>query len=464
MSEPGSARKPRRGTRKTTRKNELTDEFASGSEALDSRDAPSFSVQEDILVYRTEPGQIVGETVLLKEQEPDSDNEAQGTHRATPSMSQRVAHAAQTAKDTVQDTLTSAVQEGYDRLPFNWPALLGMLLLTLLAGHGLSTLLRPHYKSDDVQYFSRSVDQANYRYKQLGEYISKTESKLHDTETRLKDALKQVLHLQNSHSDSSSHHSILQDQMHKLSSKVSQATHFLGGKSKKGWLSSGSDSGDSEEEDDNSSRLPSAVEDPIRELIQQQLDTFAADKTGLPDWAIKYAGGRVMGHSRIYKTANPPFWDWAYWGCYYWPGCQEVLPFAAEALLTPAVAPGQCLPLDGTSGYVDIRLHHPVYLTGFTLEHIPAAIAYNVSSAPNKVSLIALSPPQTHKVKGGLFTPLKTHGPFRYDVESSSAVQTFSIFAETPEPVSFVRLQVHSNHGHSQFTCLYRIRVHGEPV
>ena len=113
-----------------------------------------------------------------------------------------------------------------------------------------------------------------------------------------------------------------------------------------------------------------------------------------------------------------------------------------QALLTPAVAPGQCLPLDGTSGYVDIRLHHPVYLTGFTLEHIPAAIAYNVSSAPNKVSLIALSPPQTHKVKGGLFTPLKTHGPFRYDVESSSAVQTFSIFAETPEPVSFVRLQV----------------------
>lgn len=54
---------------------------------------------------------------------------------------------------------------------------------------------------------------------------------------------------------------------------------------------------------------------------------------GLPDWAIKYAGGRVMGHSKVYKTANPPFWDWAYWGCYFWPGCQEVLPFAAEVLV-----------------------------------------------------------------------------------------------------------------------------------
>ena len=46
---------------------------------------------------------------------------------------------------------------------------------------------------------------------------------------RLKDALKQVQFLQGSHRDSSSHHSVLQEQMHKLSSKVSQATHFLGG-------------------------------------------------------------------------------------------------------------------------------------------------------------------------------------------------------------------------------------------
>lgn len=463
MSEPGSVKKAGRGRRKITRKNEVADELASGSEALDSRDAPSISVhgQDDVLVYRAEPAAVV---LPYMEQEPDSDNEAQGTHRATPSMSQRVAHAAQAAKDTVQDTLTSALEQGYERLPFNWPALLGLLLLTLLAGHGLSSLLRPHYKSDDIQYFNRSVDQANQRYKQLGDHVTSTESKLRDTEHRLKDALKQVQYLQSSHRDSSSHHSVLQEQMHKLSGKVSQATHFLGGgKGKGSWLSSGSDSEDSQKEDDSSS-LPSAVEEPIRELIQQQLETFAADKTGLPDWAIKYAGGRVMGHSKIYKSANPPFWDWAYWGCHFWPGCHAVVPFAAEALLTPAVAPGQCLPLDGTTGYVDIRLHHPVHLTGFSLEHIPAAIAYNVSSAPNKVSLQALSPPQTHKVKGGLFTPVRTHGPYRYDVEANSAVQTFSIFSDMPEPVSFVRLQVHSNHGHSQFTCLYRIRVHGEPV
>ncbi len=99
-------------------------------------------------------------------------------------MSQRVAHAAAAAKDSVQDTLTSALEQGYERLPFNWPALLGLLLLTMLAGHGLSTLLRPHYKSDDIKYFSRSIDQANHRYKQLGDHIAKTEGKLKDTENR----------------------------------------------------------------------------------------------------------------------------------------------------------------------------------------------------------------------------------------------------------------------------------------
>ncbi len=55
---------------------------------------------------------------------------------------------------------------------------------------------------------------------------------------------------------------------------------------------------------------------------------------GLPDWAIKYAGGRVMGHSRVYKSANPSFWDWAYWGCHFWPGCHAVVPFAAEVIFS----------------------------------------------------------------------------------------------------------------------------------
>ena len=60
MSEPGSATKPKRGRPRKTRKNELIDELASGSELLDSRSGgPSVSVQEDILVYKVDPNQTV---------------------------------------------------------------------------------------------------------------------------------------------------------------------------------------------------------------------------------------------------------------------------------------------------------------------------------------------------------------------------------------------------------------------
>lgn len=121
-----------------------------------------------------------------------------------------------------------------------------------------------------------------------------------------------------------------------------------------------------------------------------------------------------------------------------------VIPYlyVLQKLLTPAMAPGQCFPLNGSSGYVDIKLHNHIAITGFSLEHIPSSIAYDVTSAPNVVSLEALSVPETHKVKGGVFTPSKTYGPFRYSLKTNSAVQTFSVFSETAEPVSFVRLKV----------------------
>ena len=207
MTEPATVKRRGRPPKRSTRKVDNLEEPASASEALDSRDAPSYSVQEDVLIYTTEPAsRLIQATVrfpqrvwarlslfakctCLQVEEPDTDNEAEGNHRAaTPSMSHRVVSAAQAAKDTVQDTLTSAMEQAHDalpsRLPFNWPGLLGLLLLTLLAGHGLSSMLRPHYKSDDVSYFSRAVDQGNHRYRQLADYVHKTEKQLKDTENR----------------------------------------------------------------------------------------------------------------------------------------------------------------------------------------------------------------------------------------------------------------------------------------
>jgi SUN domain-containing protein 1/2 len=50
-----------------------------------------------------------------------------------------------------------------------------------------------------------------------------------------------------------------------------------------------------------------------------------------------------------------------------------------------------------------------------------------------------------------------------YDIDGPNAVQVFPVLPSadsSPAAVSFVRLEVLSNHGNEEYTCLYRMRVH----
>lgn len=42
-----------------------------------------------------------------------------------------------------------------------------------------------------------------------------------------------------------------------------------------------------------------------------------------------------------------------------------------QMVLSPAGLPGQCLPLNGSLGHVDIRLRTRTYVDAVTLEHVP---------------------------------------------------------------------------------------------
>ena len=58
---------------------------------------------------------------------------------------------------------------------------------------------------------------------------------------------------------------------------------------------------------------------------------------------------------------------------------------AVQLVLMPGAAPGQCLPLEGASGYVDIKLREAMLPAAITLQHIPASIAFDVRSAPRQL-------------------------------------------------------------------------------
>jgi SUN domain-containing protein 1/2 len=57
-------------------------------------------------------------------------------------------------------------------------------------------------------------------------------------------------------------------------------------------------------------------------------------------------------------------------------------------------------------------------------------------------------------------------GPLRYELggELRGATQTFSFDEKNAKAVDHVRFTVLSNYGNLEYTCLYRLRVHGTPV
>lgn len=57
-------------------------------------------------------------------------------------------------------------------------------------------------------------------------------------------------------------------------------------------------------------------------------------------------------------------------------------------------------------------------------------------------------------------------GAYEYsDGDEASSYQYFDVQnAEVKSKYRIVELRIDSNHGHSNYTCLYRFRVHGSPI
>lgn len=154
------------------------------------------------------------------------------------------------------------------------------------------------------------------------------------------------------------------------------------------------------------------------------------------------------------------------------------LPPRPQFLLTPGASLGECLPLASSSGYVDIQLARAIHPTGLTYQHVPAAVAYDIRTAPRALAVHALDGPAADGASGSASPNASSRpaqggrreatllGQGTYDALHGRAAQHIA-FAWPPEgrwPVGRVRVVVQSNHGHPNATCLYRIRVHGAAV
>jgi hypothetical protein len=143
--------------------------------------------------------------------------------------------------------------------------------------------------------------------------------------------------------------------------------------------------------------------------------------------------------------------------------------------------------MSGRTGYVAIGLRDYVYPSAVSIQHISMKIAPDRSTTPKdfivwgvhednfprSTTLLPLEmPPNGAQPRGLRVTPYQPPfgtflGRFTYDWDSSQ-VQTFQLqnLPARPHPdrdaFSIIVISFVENYGNKEYTCIYRVRVHGK--
>ncbi|PWN28886.1 hypothetical protein BDZ90DRAFT_133661 [Jaminaea rosea] len=242
----------------------------------------------------------------------------------------------------------------------------------------------------------------------------------------------------------------------------------------------------------------------ILALIDAALDTYSMSKTNKADFALYSAGGRVipsLTSPTFEMTARGPNSGkqkgWLPWSS----ASKPVTQFRSRS---PVVAlhhdnaPGMCWPFAGSNGQLGIQLARPAVVTDFTIEHPPASLTFGDSStAPRDITVWGLvqreedreklrrwresesargedragemdmmpAPPSPNHLHLATFTyEAGGNGTASAPGRRPRSVQTFPVSPEAAAlgiPVSVVQVRFLSNHGNRDYTCSYRVQVHG---
>ncbi|XP_034413890.1 SUN domain-containing protein 1-like isoform X2 [Cyclopterus lumpus] len=192
------------------------------------------------------------------------------------------------------------------------------------------------------------------------------------------------------------------------------------------------------------------TQEDVREIVRNALRLFSQDRTGLADFALESGGGSVL-NTRCSETHQTKVALYSLFGVPLWYFSQS-----PRAVIQPDVHPGSCWAFKGSAGVLVLRLSRRILPTSFSLEHLPKALAPSggrLSSAPRDFSVYGL---EDEGQQGG-----KLLGSFTYD-EAGEALQTFRVLGNDAA-FQIIEVQVLSNWGHQDYTCLYRFRAHGTP-
>ncbi|KAM9125669.1 SUN domain-containing protein 1 isoform 1-T4 [Pangshura tecta] len=201
----------------------------------------------------------------------------------------------------------------------------------------------------------------------------------------------------------------------------------------------------------NNAVISGITEAQARIIVNNALKLYSQDKTGMVDFALESGGGSILSTrcSETYETKTALI---SLFGIPLWYFSQS-----PRVVIQPDMYPGNCWAFKGSQGYLVVRLSMMIYPTAFALEHIPKTLSPtgNITSAPKEFSVYGLE--DEYQEEGTLL------GQYIYDQEGES-LQMFQVTEKNENAFQIVELRIFSNWGHTEYTCLYRFRVHGKPT
>lgn len=240
----------------------------------------------------------------------------------------------------------------------------------------------------------------------------------------------------------------------------------------------------------------------IGTLVDSAVLRWSKDVVGKPDYAMYYAGGRIIPAltSDTYQVSPSGLLSYA-WGSLTGRGFVEGK--APVHATHPDLSVGNCWPIHGSTGQLGVMLARSVIITEFTIDHAAKEVAYDIRSAPKKMEVWGLvegaenvkkiqeyhrrreqrhrdlvataqregRPPPAKEDPYPESLPESEHyirlAQFTYDVRKDNHIQTFSVPQDIQDlgvDIGIVVLFIKSNWGQPEWTCLYRFRVHGHDI
>ena len=237
----------------------------------------------------------------------------------------------------------------------------------------------------------------------------------------------------------------------------------------------------------------------IGSLVDHAVLRFSKDTLGKPDFALYSAGGRVIPKLTTNTYEVKPN-TWARYMIGAVTGSGYTMGRPPVTAIHHDINVGNCWPFAGTQGQIGVLLARNVFISEFTIDHAPRDVAYDIRSAPRQMEVWGLVQGMDNMAKvqeyqqamqerreeairraeeQGMLPPSEENpyppslprsphyvrlAQFSYDIHSDEHIQTFSVPQEIQDigaDFGIVVLLIKNNWGEEDFTCLYRLRVHG---